>query len=563
MKAHRLALLLSLSLIIAVAGCSSDRTVAPGTPGKASYGPLFPVSSIGPSDIVLAIDVSDSISAGELDAMVASLSGCLSDPELLPQDGSISISAIVYGDSVAPVFSRTLVNPAGLNTIILPGLDSLRTNRIVGGAGYQLSAALDSVGTILATSPVADRQTLVVGSGAAGNVNAVAAACAALAADGVMVSALGVGADAAGEQLLGDCAAATGGYYGDLADGCDDAFAYMLQVDIDLEPETAELNRGEPHKIEALVFRGGDPKLGEEGVDVTITVLSGPNAPASTTSPTDSAGTVTFALLGNGGPGTDTIVATAAHPGTGTTMSDTVTVTWINIPPVCDAGGPYMVEVTSDTAVVELDASASTDADGDSLRYHWSVDCDGASLSDPASATPVLTITGDCLCVDSLVVELTVSDGYDSTACAASVRFDDQRAPEVEVRGPIEVWPPNHKYQTITPAMLLASAEDGCGRPIDVSNAVVVSVSSDEPDDHKGDGKTVNDILVGCPNMVKLRAERAGGGDGRVYSIVYRITASNGESTDVTGYVHVPHDNSGRTVGHSAGGFTVDGCGDE
>ena len=53
--------------------------------------------------------------------------------------------------------------------------------------------------------------------------------------------------------------------------------------------------------------------------------------------------------------------------------------------------------------------------------------------------------------------------------------------------------------------MLLASAEDACGRPIDVSDAVVVSVSSDEPDDHKGDGKTVNDIYVDCPNTVKLR----------------------------------------------------------
>lgn len=559
MNARHLALLLTLSIILAISGCSDDRLSGPTGMAPATVGPLA-TSSIGPTDIVMAIDVSDSISAGELESVVSSLGGCLSDPGLVPQDGSIAVSAVVYGDTVVPILERTPVTAASLSATVIPALDSLLTDRMAGGAGALLSAALDSAGTILAVSPVMDRQVLVVGSGAADDPSAVSSACAALAAGGVMVSALGVDADAAGAQLLMDCADVGGGFYGDLADGCGDALAYMLQVDIDLEPETDELARGQTHTLEASVFRGGEMDWGVEGVSVTLSIVSGPNAPAASSVDTDSAGTATFSYLGDGGPGTDTIVASAAHPGTGTMMTDTVTVTWINTPPVCDAGGPYMVEITADTATVTLDASASSDAEGDSLRFHWSVDCDGASLDDATSAAPVLTITGGCLCVDSLVVSLEVSDGFDATTCDAAVYLDDRRPPEVEVGSPVEVWPPNHKYRTVTPEMLLMSAEDACGRPIDVSGAVVVSVSSDEPDDHNGDGRTTNDIYVDCSNTVRLRAERMGGGDGRVYTIVYRITASNGESTDVSGYVYVPHDQGGKTVGHSGGGFTAPGC---
>jgi hypothetical protein len=324
----------------------------------------------------------------------------------------------------------------------------------------------------------------------------------------------------------------------------------MLQVDIDLEPESAELARGQEHTVTATVFRGSVPGVyPEAGLDVVIEIVAGPNAPAADTMATDSAGVAAFTYTGGGGPGTDVIVATAVHPGTGVTLTDTVTATWLNAPPVCDAGGPYEAEVTGDTVRVTLDAGASSDADGDPLSFRWSALCEGAAFDDETAVSPVLTLTGDCLCVDSVTVLVWVNDGFDSTLCEAAVRIDDRRPPIIVMReDPLSLWPPNHKYRTVTPQMLVVSVTDACGHPIDIASGLVVEVRSDEPGDATGDGKTINDIVVTCPNRVDLRSERMGSGNGRVYTIVYRYFTGNGVSADVEGYVVVPHDASGKTA---------------
>jgi len=411
---------------------------------------------------------------------------------------------------------------------------------------------------------VSDRHVLAMGSGEADDPGGAVAESAALGAAGVMVSAIGVSPEANGAQLLQDCADATGGFFGaggpeDQAGLCEAALSYMLRVDIDLEPESDEVPRGDTHELQATVFRGGDPEAWPvEGQDVTITIVSGPNSPLSTTAATDTSGAVKFTYTGDGGPGTDVIVAETLHPGTGSTLSDTVTVTWINAAPTCDAGGPYDVTVDADTVSVQLDASASSDAEGDSLRYHWSLECGDAWLDDATSATPTLYLTGDCVCVDSLTVDLAVSDGFDTTSCAATVHVADVRPPTIVVKDePLRIWPPNHKYRTVEPHMLLEAAHDACGNAIDLSNVVVVEVRSDEPEDHNGDGRTIDDIMVMCPNTVKLRAERMGGGDGRVYTIVYRIAGDNGVTAEAEAHVLVPHDQSDDSAGDDQAGYSV------
>lgn len=565
MKRRHLFVIVAAIAVLAIGGCSEERFLAPSSGTFSTAGPLVAsYSEVGPSDIVMCVDVSDSMSAAELARLVNALGASLSDPELVPRDGTIEVSALVYGDTVGVLFMLTPVTSDNLANAIIPGLEGLLIDRIVGGGGFDLSGALLTAGTILDNASSLDRQVLIAGSGAADHPDSVEAICVDLGNDGIMVSAVGVNPGPAGAALLEGCALPTGGFYGaggpDLDEVAHEAFAYMLHVDLDAEPEHAELLRGEDHTVTAHVFRANDPeKHPVAGLDVTFLVIAGPNQSVTLTAPTGDEGTAEFTFKGEGGPGTDTILVSALHPGTLTTMADTVTVAWVNTPPDCDAGGPYYVAVYSDTATVELDATGSSDADGDTLTFLWSVDCDDVSIDEIMSATPVLTITGDCLCVESFAVEVMVSDGFDTTTCASVVHIDDRRPPIIVVREePLLLWPPNHKYRQVLPEMLLESAEDACGNPIDLSTAVVIEVRSDEPEDHKGDGKTLNDIIVHCPNLVKLRAERMGGGDGRVYTVVYRITAENGVSADAEAKVIVPHDASVPHAGEDEfGGYTV------
>lgn len=557
--------LLLAAMAIALVGCSGDNGVNPSSKTDTTYGKLG-VSSvvIGPSDIVFCMDVSDSISAGELESMVNGLGACLSDQSLIPADGRVSIVLVVYGDTIATVLGRTSVTPDNLQNAILPALQGLLADRVVAGGGFDLSGALDEALAILGASSVLDRHALVVGSGAADDAAAVETACTALANAGVMVSALAVGATDAGATLLNGCAVATGGFFG-AGVSCGEALAYMLQVDIDLEPESAELSRGQEYTVTATVFRGGDPEAyPEAGLDVVIEIVAGPNAPAADTMATDTAGVASLTYTGVGGPGVDIIVATTVHPGTGMTLTDTVTATWLNAPPVCDAGGSHVIPLTTDTIGVQLDASKSSDADGDPLTFTWSAPCTGASFSDIHAVSPVVTLTGDCLCVDSLMVQLTVSDGFDSTMCEAAIRIDDLRPPIIVMReDPLVQWPPNHKYSTTTPGMLVMSVTDACGHPIDIASGLVIEVRSDEPDDATGDGKTINDIVVTCPNRVGLRSERMGSGNGRVYTIVYRYFTEEGVSADAEGYVVVPHDASGKKTVDDGDAYVVTpGCSD-
>ncbi|MEJ2721772.1 MAG: VWA domain-containing protein, partial [bacterium] len=438
MTKTRFAVILVAILFAALAGCSEDQTVAPADHGRPATGTLGRSAvNIGPSDIIHCLDVSDSISAAELSSMVDALTATMTDPSLVPQDGRITIGAYVYGDTIAEIIAPgTAVTPDNLTNVIGPALAGLIDDRVVGGTAFDLSGALTEASVALEASGVNDKHVIIVGSGEANDASAVEAACGTLGGAGVMVSAVGVGA---GDfTLFESCADMTGGFFGagetDVAAIIADAFAYMLQVDIDLQPEMAELNRGMEFTATATVFRGGDSQRWPEvGQEVTISVVEGPNAGETVTAPADTNGTVSLTYTGDGGPGTDVVVAETIHAGTGTVLTDTSWVEWINTPPTCDAGGPYDVTVTTNTATVTLDATGSDDVDGDSLRYTWSAECpDGTSFDDVNSATPVLTITGECLCVDSFTVALTVSDGYDETMCEAVVRINDMRPPVVE-----------------------------------------------------------------------------------------------------------------------------------
>jgi hypothetical protein len=116
--------------------------------------------------------------------------------------------------------------------------------------------------------------------------------------------------------------------------------------------------------------------------------------------------------------------------------------------------------------------------------------------------------------------------------------------PEISVSlAPDLLWPPNHHMVTID-ATVVASA--AAGPPPSV---VLVAFTSSEPDNGHDDGDTVNDIQdadLGTADFeFKLRAERAGGGPGRIYTAFYTATDSFGNAATAAGFAVVPHDQGG------------------
>jgi len=97
---------------------------------------------------------------------------------------------------------------------------------------------------------------------------------------------------------------------------------------------------------------------------------------------------------------------------------------------------------------------------------------------------------------------------------------------------PNSLWPPNHKYKAVEASFVSSS---------DTASVTLLSVTSNEPDDGLGDGDTANDIVIVDNDTIKLRAERSGGGNGRIYTITYQATNTCGNTVTATATVTVPH----------------------
>ena len=138
---------------------------------------------------------------------------------------------------------------------------------------------------------------------------------------------------------------------------------------------------------------------------------------------------------------------------------------------------------------------------------------------------------------------------------------NDVEAPVITTNGQtITLWSPNHKYATVKVTDLVASASDTCDPNISLESVVIASVTSDEPNNSDGDGNTTNDIVIATNcKSVQLRSERMGGGNGRVYTITFKVTDASGNVSTATAKVTVPHSQHGSAAVDDGPHYTVSG----
>lgn len=143
----------------------------------------------------------------------------------------------------------------------------------------------------------------------------------------------------------------------------------------------------------------------------------------------------------------------------------------------------------------------------------------------------------------SFVVEVVAGEDPGGNACES-----DQQAPIVECSvGKRLLWPPNHKWSNIG---FQVSATDGCDAaetgPGSTQQSLITEVWSDEtevPERGDGSGMFAPDASLG-DGSVRLRRERRGTEDGRVYLLISDAEDAAGNQGFACCTAAVPHDQS-------------------
>jgi len=139
----------------------------------------------------------------------------------------------------------------------------------------------------------------------------------------------------------------------------------------------------------------------------------------------------------------------------------------------------------------------------------------------------------------------TVTDASGNVAnCSFTITVKDVELPVITMKNKPapSLWPVNHKHHSFAISDYIESVTDNCGG-ITVKDIIIDEIGSDEPNNGTGDGNTTDDILISddC-NTVKLLAERAGNGNGRVYVVTLAVMDLHGNIGTAEFTVEVPHD---------------------
>ncbi|HYP26211.1 MAG TPA: Ig-like domain-containing protein [Blastocatellia bacterium] len=283
-----------------------------------------------------------------------------------------------------------------------------------------------------------------------------------------------------------------------------------------LGPDSATNPVGTTHTVTATLQNDqGQPIVARP---VAFEIISGPNVGLMGSGTTDSNGQAQFTYT-SFLAGTDQIVARFTDSQNELITSNTVTKTWEQ---VCNLTCPPNITVPNTNnqcgAIVSYSPSNVSG-------------CGTVTCAPPSgSFFPVGTTTVTC-------------QSAAGPSCSFTVTVQDVQSPVVHCSvGTSSLWPPNHNLINVG---LAASASDNCGGPV----AMQVLVFGDEDDEEAtGDGMHSPDAKnIGLATL-RLRSERKGDGDGRVYLIVVKATDASGNVGFCVKTVVVPHSQNKRAT---------------
>jgi endo-1,4-beta-xylanase len=239
-------------------------------------------------------------------------------------------------------------------------------------------------------------------------------------------------------------------------------------------------------------------------------------------------------------PSSATVRSTTPNPNPNPNTTATVSVQVSNPPPVISAVPPPVVTVECHTSFTDPGATAIDACDGPVL----------VSTSSNVNVNAVGTYTVTYNSVDSA--------GGQAVPVSRTVNVVDTTPPQISVVASPTLWPPNHKYVTFAISDLVTSATDTCDSGVSVAGVVITQATSDEPENAGGSGDTGNDVIISpdC-RSVQLRAERVGGGNGRVYTVYFRVTDASGNIGTNSVKVTVPPSNNGTAAVDDGPAYTI------
>ncbi|MFB6193719.1 MAG: PKD domain-containing protein [Halobaculum sp.] len=174
-------------------------------------------------------------------------------------------------------------------------------------------------------------------------------------------------------------------------------------------------------------------------------------------------------------PGTYTVtLAVTDDDGATNTTTTTVTVSAGNTPP--DATVSANATTVSAGTAIRFDATGSTDADGDSLRYAWDIDGDGRFDDVTGRATVVRSLP-----VGTHTVTVRISDGKTASTATVTVTVTDTETPSAEISGTRKLPSAVQPGETVTVTVTVTVSGSVAGLAVNESVPLPVQSQTTTP----------------------------------------------------------------------------------